>query len=92
MSNPADRIVAYYRYTVNSGPGGHIAVTDEGNAILVLPLGGRDGDDKTKLFDGSEDETAFVQAQRYVHENIDPEAKFYEDLDSIDWARLTLGQ
>jgi len=83
MSNSTVQIVKCYAH--NGGPGGHISVTDDGRAVLVCPLG--EGDFPAKVFEGSSDETAEVQAQNYVHENFDKDAEFFDDsyLDLITW-------
>jgi len=77
MKNPVVSIKEYYAFTFAGGPGGHISITDDGRAILVH-LKHTDGKLEHKIFTASQDETAEAQARRYVLENIDAKAEFFE--------------
>jgi hypothetical protein len=79
MKNLIDKIVKFYGYTVHGGPGRHIGVVDGGRALLICPGG------KIEEFCDKEGETAEVQAQKYVCEHIDVEAKFFPNV----WDDLT---
>lgn len=90
MSNPGVPIKKCYAFTFEGGPGGHISVTNDGRAILVN-LRHPDGQLEFKVFATSPDETAEAQAERYVRENIDANAEFFDDpfLDLINWLLQT---
>jgi len=86
MNNPGVPIKKSYAFTFAGGPGGHISLTDDGRAILVH-LQRTDGKLECQVFTASQDETAEEQAKRYVWENIDAKAKFFEDpfLNLCNW-------
>lgn len=86
MNNPKVPIRKCYAFTFKGGPGGHISLTDDGRAILVHRRH-TDGLLKHQIFIDNPDETAEVQAKRYVLENIDAKAGFFEDpfLDLSNW-------
>lgn len=90
MSNPGVPIKKCYAFTFAGGPGGHISVTNDGRAILVN-LRHPDGQLEFKVFAASPDETAEAQAERYVRENIDANAEFFDDpfLDLLNWLLQT---
>lgn len=79
MRNLGIKIVRCRGFTFRGGPGGLISVTDDGRAILVHTLR-PDGAIEPKTFHDSPEDTAEVQAKKYVVENIDANAEFFEDL------------
>ena len=90
MSNPGVTIKKCYAFTFEGGPGGHISVTNDSRAVLVHSCHPED-QIEFKVFAASPDETAEAQAERYVRENIDESAEFFDDpfLDLINWLLQT---
>lgn len=78
MKIPELSIEKYYSFTFEGGRGGHISVTNNGQAILVH-LKYTNAELETRTFIDNENETAEAQARRHVLENIDPTAEFFED-------------
>jgi len=90
MSNPGVPIKKCYAFAFEGGTGGHISVTNDGRAVLVHSCN-PEGQIEFKVFAASPDETAEAQAERYVRENIDESAEFFDDqyLDLLNWLLQT---
>jgi hypothetical protein len=84
MNNKGVTIKKSYAFTFEGSPGGHISLTNDGRAVLVHLS---HTDDQIKVFTDESGETADEQARKYVLENIDSSADFFEDpfLDLITW-------
>lgn len=90
MSNPRVTIKKCYAFTFKGGPGGHISVTNDSRAVLVHSCH-PGGQIEFQVFAASPDETAEAQAERYVRENIDTNAEFFDDpfIDLLNWLLQT---
>jgi len=83
MDHPIDKIVKSYRFIYDECCGGHIFVHDDGTANLVHTRNA-EGNEYREPFSGDAEETALEKARRFVLENIDAEAKFYDAQDDLD--------
>jgi hypothetical protein len=79
MNNLGIKIAKCRGFTFRGNPSGLISVTDDGRAILVHNLR-HDGTVEPKTFHDSPDGTAEEQARRYVLDNIDAKAEFFQDI------------
>ena len=75
-----------YAFACAKCSGGHISLTTDGRAILVHSPH-TDHQLEFRIFIDGRDETADTQARRYVLQNIDEKAEFFEDLylDLCNW-------
>jgi hypothetical protein len=83
MFNPLEKIVKSYAFIYNTWCGGHIFEYDDGRATLVHSRKS-EGGECTEIFSGDATGTAVRKAVTHVLENIDAEAKFYDDQDMLD--------
>ncbi len=84
MNNPTVSIKKCYGFTCAGGAHGHISLTNDGRAVMLLH---NDDQLKFQVFTAHPNETAEAHAKRHVWENIDAEADFFEDrfLDLLNW-------
>ncbi len=89
MDNTGVSIKKSYAFTYKEWLGGHISLTADSRAILVHSRNTKN-QLECKVFTASPEETAEAQAKRYVLENIDEKANFFEDpfLDLYNWLLL----
>ena len=83
MFNPLDKIVKSHAFIYDNWCGGHIFEYDDGTATLVHSRSSEDYE-CTETFSGDATGTVMQEAVEHVLENIDAEAKFYDDQDMLD--------
>ena len=86
MFSPQENITKSYAFIYDNWCGGHIFEHSNGTATLVHSRNA-EGSECTKTFSSDATETAVKKAVTHVLENIDAEARFYDDQDMLDLSK-----